>query len=130
MAIFADRGCFFEVLERIAQLQRKQAPQARAVLGRSEFGLVEDFDGHGVTHVDQRRKADQGLRALADLHELGQRAESPGGVAFASARGLLGAWRSGGSGTGGWARRDRRGGNSFFASCLCLLYLGLRPIWL
>ena len=34
-----------------------------------------------VALVDQRREADQRLAALADLHQLGQLAEGPGGVA-------------------------------------------------
>jgi hypothetical protein len=62
---------FSSVLERIAQLQREQAPQADAVLGRRDLGLVEHLDGDGVALVDQRREADQRGAALAHLEQLG-----------------------------------------------------------
>ena len=70
-----------EVLQRIADLQREQPAQARAVARGSHFGLVEDFEGDGITVVDERGKTDQGLCATADFHQLGQFTEGPAGVA-------------------------------------------------
>ncbi|MNV33835.1 hypothetical protein D3C71_1252210 [compost metagenome] len=89
---------FFEVLEGVLDLQRKQAAQARAVFGGGDFGLVKNLDGHSVAAVDERRKADQRLPGLFDLHQLGQLAKRPGGVALACG----GRW--------GDARRFRGGG--------------------
>ncbi len=71
---------FLEVLERILDLQGKQAAEAFAVLGGSQFRLVKDFDAHMVATVHQGRKANQGLAGLADFHQLGEFAEGPGGV--------------------------------------------------
>ena len=73
-----------EVLERVLDLQRKQAAQARAVFGGGHLGLVENFDGHGVAAVDERWEANQRLAGLFDFHELRQLAERPVGVALAS----------------------------------------------
>src|SRR3989344_4618088 len=89
---------FFQVLERVLDLQRKQAAQARAVFGGGDFGLVKNLDGHSVAAVDECRKADQRLPGLFDLHQLGQLAKRPGGVALACG----GRW--------GDARRFRGGG--------------------
>jgi hypothetical protein len=50
------------------------------VLGRRHVRLVEDLDLDMRALVDQRREADQRLAGLADLHQLGQLAEGPGGV--------------------------------------------------
>ena len=69
-----------EVLERISQLQREQPAQARTVARRSQIGLVEDLDLDMRRPVGERRKPDQRLATLPDLHQLGQLAESPGGV--------------------------------------------------
>ena len=107
----------FKVLERVFDLQREQATQAGAVLGRGHIGLVKDFDGDRVVQVEQRRKADQRLAAFADFHELGQLAEGPGGVALAGGFG----WRAGRR-VGRWGRGPPRssGGNGFRARvCLC-----------
>ena len=64
-----------------------QAAQAGAVLGGRHLGLVEHLDGDGVTRVNERGKADQRLPALANLHQLGQFAKGPGGVALFGLRG-------------------------------------------
>src|SRR3989344_2696436 len=76
----------------------KKAAQARAVFGGGDFGLVKNLDGHSVAAVDECRKADQRLPGLFDLHQLGQLAKRPGGVALACG----GRW--------GDARRFRGGG--------------------
>ena len=78
----------FKVLERVFDLQREQAAQAGAVLGRGQVGLVKHFDGDRVVEVEQGRKADQRLAAFANFHQLGQLAEGPGGVALAGGFGL------------------------------------------
>ena len=70
----------FEVLERVLDLQCKQAAQALAVFGGGDFGFVEDFDGDRIAGIDQGGEADQGLAGLADFHEFGEFAEGPGGV--------------------------------------------------
>jgi hypothetical protein len=77
------RDVLFQVLERLLELQREQAAQSGAVARGGNLRLIEDLDRDRVADVDQRRKADDGLPALADFHELGQFAESPGGVALA-----------------------------------------------
>ena len=71
---------FFQVLEGVFDLQRKQAAQASAVLGGGEVGLVKHLDADRVAQVHQGREADQGLAAFADFHQFGEFAERPGGV--------------------------------------------------
>ena len=71
----------FKVLQRIPDLQRKQAAQAGAVPGGGDLGFIEHFNRHRIARVDQRRKADQRLALAADFHQLGQFAKVPGRVA-------------------------------------------------
>ena len=71
------RDVLFQVLERLLDLQGHQPAQTRAVFDRSDFGLVEDLDLDVRSAVDQRRETHQRLAGLADLHQLGQLAESP-----------------------------------------------------
>jgi hypothetical protein len=71
---------FFQILQRVFDLQSEQTAQARAVFGRGDFGLVEHLHTHRVAAVDQGGKADEGLTTLTDFHEFGQIAEGPGGV--------------------------------------------------
>ena len=61
----------FEKFQRLAQLQRDQSAQPRAMPGGGDIGFVEDFDLDMRVLVDQRRKTDEALRAAADLHQLG-----------------------------------------------------------
>ena len=71
------------------------------MFGVGRLGLVKDFDGDGVTAINQSRKADQCLPALADFQQLGQLAEGPGGVALVGGRcggGLAGVSCCGSSG--------------------------------
>ena len=79
----------FKVLERVLDLQRKQATQTRTVLGGRHLRLVENLDGDRITAIDQRREAHQRLSALFDFHEFGQLTKRPGGVALAR----RGCWR-------------------------------------
>ena len=78
----------FQVLQRVFNLQREQAAQARTVLGGRHFGLVEDFDRHRISRVDQAGVANQRLATLLDFQQLGQLAEAPCGV-------TLTRWRAG-----------------------------------
>ena len=71
-----------QVLDRVADLQRAQAAQAFAVAGFRHVGLVEHLQAHRVNVVDERGKTDQRLLAFADLHEFGQFAKVPRGVAL------------------------------------------------
>jgi hypothetical protein len=73
----------FQVLERVLDLQRKQAAQPGAVFGTRHVGLVKHLDGDGVDRVDQRRIANQGLAAFLNFEQLGQLAKGPCGVALA-----------------------------------------------
>ena len=77
------RDVFFQVLERVLDLQRKQPPQTSAVAGRSSLRLVKHLHRHRVSGIDQSRVANQGLCPLADLQQLGQFAKGPAGVALA-----------------------------------------------
>ena len=72
---------FFQVLERILDLDGKQATQTGAVFGGGHFGLVKHFHRDGVAHVDQGGKADERLAAFLDFQQLGQFAKGPGGEA-------------------------------------------------
>ena len=76
------RNVFFQVLEGVLDLQRKQPPQTSPVAGCSGLGLIEHLYRHRVTGVNQGRVANQGLCALADLQQLGQFAKCPAGVAL------------------------------------------------
>ncbi|MPM44936.1 hypothetical protein SDC9_91618 [bioreactor metagenome] len=47
------------------------------MFGGCDFRFVEHLDAHRVGMVDERRKADQRLVALADFHQLGQLSKRP-----------------------------------------------------
>ena len=75
---------FLQILERVFDVQRKQAAQTGLVFGSGHVRLVKNFNADSVLQVNQRREADQDLTAFVDFHQLGQLAEGPGGVALAS----------------------------------------------
>ena len=72
----------FQVLERILDLQRKQAAQAYAVLGGGHFRLVKHLNANFCAVVDQGGKANQRGIALADFHQLRQLTKGPARVAL------------------------------------------------
>ena len=74
---------FFEVFERVADLQGEKPPQSGAVARGGHLRLVKDFDGDGVARVHQRGKADERLALAGNFHQLGQLAKAPAGVALA-----------------------------------------------
>ena len=65
------RNVLFQVLQRVLDLQGKQAAQAGAVFYSSRLGLIKHLDSDRIPRVHQRWKTDQRLRTLADFQQLG-----------------------------------------------------------
>ena len=71
------RDVFYQVFQRLAQLDRKQPSQAQTMDARSFRRIVEDFHIAVVAGIDERRIAEQRLVALADFQQFRQLAEVP-----------------------------------------------------
>ena len=76
------RQVFFEIFDRVFELQCEQPTQACTVLGSCQLRLVKNLHRDRISQINQRRKTNQGLVTFANFHQLGQLAKAPAGVAL------------------------------------------------